>query len=305
MKKIMSGLLLLCAALPAARACDACGCSASGQSLGLLPQHYPHFAGLQYQYRTLRNTFPALLEGRPDDVSDQHYNTVQAWGRYAFSQRIQLYAFVPYQYNVREEKGVRTSSSGIGDVSALLNAAVIKKSADKGWGQLLLLGGGVKAPTGAHAGITELDRRGIPNAQPGTGSWDFILSANHTMKKGRVGLNVDASYTLTTANADDYKYGNRLSAGLTVFRTVDLPRWQLIPMAGIRTDYVLHDYDNYSERWINKQTGGYFSYGSLGLQAFRGHWGLTAQGFCPLLQDYAQGHVKAGARAETGILYLF
>lgn len=305
MKKIMSGLLLLLAAAPASRACDACGCSASGQTLGLLPQHYPHFAGIQYQYRVLHNTFPALLDGRPDDESVQRYQTIQAWGRYALSERIQLYAFVPYQYNVREEKGVRTSTSGLGDVSALVNVTVLKKTPAKGTNHLLLIGGGLKAPTGKNMGISELDRRGVPNAQPGTGSWDLMFTGNYTLKGRAYGLNLDASYTLTTANADNYKYGNRLSAGLTAFRNCEAGEWRLVPMAGIRVDQVLHDYDNYKERWLNRQTGGYISYGSLGLQAFCRHWGITGQAFCPLMQDYARGHVKAGFRAETGLMYLF
>lgn len=305
MKKIMSGLLLLLATAPAAHACDACGCSASGQTLGLLPQHYPHFAGVQYQYRALRNTFPALLEGRPDDQSTQRYHTIQAWGRYALSERVQLYAFVPYQYNTREEKDVRSSNQGLGDVSALVNVVVLKKTPVKGLNHLLLLGGGVKAPTGAHAGVSELDRRGLPNVQPGTGSWDFLLNGNYTLRGRAYGVNLDVSYTLTTANADNYKYGNRLGAGLTAFRNCEAGAWRLVPMAGVRVDHALHDYDNYAERWLNRQTGGCISYGSLGLQVFRQHWGLTGQAFCPLLQDYARGHVKAGFRAETGLMYLF
>jgi hypothetical protein len=289
----------------AASACDVCGASGGNQNLGLLPQFYSNFAGLQYQYRSFTSTHPSHEVGSLPQQSEDNYNTVQAWGRYAPGNRIQLFAFVPYYSNAQTIGGVKTTTGGLGDITVMGSYAAIKKTAKNGTRHQLLTGLGVKAPTGSYEGISSRDEDGLPNMQPGTGSWDFVANANYTWSRSQLGFNTEISYTFTTANKDEYKYGDRLSTGITGFYSRKLRSLTLLPMAGVKYEYTLHDYENYSRKWLNEDTGGSMLYGTLGMQAYYNRLALQLNLDLPLAQSYAGGNVQARYRTTAGVLFLF
>ena len=299
-------VLSICLNLQAV-ACDVCGCSSSNQYLGILPQFHWNFAGVQYQYSSFSSTHPSLFEGKPAEHSQDYYNTTQVWGRYNIGKRLQVFLFVPYHYNIDHADTTRSTSSGLGDISLLVNRIMIKdKEASGNWGQQLIAGGGIKAPTGHNTGITTNDRMGLPNLQPGTGSWDLIVNANYTLRYKKEGINLDCAYTFTTPNKDNYKYGNRMNAGLLAYYSLRLKRgFSLLPQAGVRYDYTLHDYDNYSKKWLNEQSGGYLCFGNIGLQAYYNRLGLRLNYQIPLGQYYGSGYVTAKTKTEAGIFLLF
>lgn len=307
MKRIFLSLLVLAFTIVKATACDVCGCSASNQYLGILPQFHWNFAGLQYQYSSFSSTHPSLFEGQPSEHSRDYYNTVQLWGRYNFGRRLQAFLFLPYHYNIDHTDAGNSSTTGLGDISLLVNRVMIKDNGQNtGWGQQLIAGGGIKLPTGHNAGITTPDRLGLPNLQPGTGSWDFIVNANYTLRYKKQGLNMDCAYTFTTPNKNNFKYGNRLNAGLLAYRTLKLKgQFSLLPQAGLRYEYTLHDYDNYSKKWLNEDSGGYLCYGDIGMQAYYKQIGIRINYQLPLTQCYGSGYVKTNAKTEAGIFLLF
>ena len=307
MKRLIVVLVVVFSMHQQVKACDVCGCSASNQYLGILPQFQWNFAGIQYQYGSFSSTHPSLFEGKPDEHSRDYYNTFQVWGRYNIGRRFQVFLFVPYHYNIDYADSVRSASSGLGDISLLVNRIMIKdKGTGSPWGNQLIAGGGIKLPTGDNTGITAPDRLGLPNQQPGTGSWDFIVNANYTLRYKKQGLNLDCAYTFTTANKDDFKYGNRLNAGLTGYYSLQLKKgFSLLPQAGLRYEYSLHDYDNYSKAWLNEQSGGYLCYGSIGLQAYYKRLGLRLNYQISLSQYYGAGYVNAKQKTDAGIFILF
>lgn len=306
MKKFIGPALLVMGLLEPSRACDVCGSSASGQYLGVLPKASFNFVGVQYLFNSFSSEHPSLFEGRPNERSKDYYNTVQLWGRYAVGRRFQLYAFLPYRSNLQRTDTGSKAMSGIGDISLVANAVILNDDdADKLWQQQLLAGGGVKLPTGGYTGITERDKLGLPNMQPGSGSWDFLLNANYTLRRTNSGVNVDASYTMTMANTDRYKYGNRLNAGLVMFQAFTKGDYSLMPQLGYRYEFSLHDYDNYDRRWLNAQSGGYMSFATAGLQAYYRKLGARLTYQLPLSQHYARGYVTALNKIDAGVFLLF
>lgn len=303
MKQILCCIILLSGSM-AAKACDVCGASSGNQSLGILPQFYRNFAALQYQHRSFSSLHEPHESGTGRQVSAEQYQTVQAWGRYGISNRVQLFAFVPYHINTQRTEGASATTTGIGDISVLAMVKLLNKN-EKATKHLLFAGGGVKAPTGAYTGVTMRDRDGLPNIQPGTGSWDFMANANYTCSFGSIGINGEAAYTFTTPNSDDYKYGERLSTAATAFYTVNTGNFTLMPAAGMKYEYTLHDYDNYTRKWLNDQTGGYMVYSTLAMQAYYKRMGLQLNMDLPLAQHYAGGNVSARYRASAGLLFMF
>lgn len=305
MKHILCWLLVLYGT--AATACDVCGASGSSQGLGILPQFYRHFAGVQYQYRSFSSTHPGLTEQSAREHTQEQYNTVQLWGRANVGKRLQLFAFVPFMSNTRhfEERNATSNYHGLGDVSALANVAIIKTADSNRVRHMLLAGAGIKAPTGKRYSQNAQTDDGILNIQPGTGSWDALLNANYTLRYALWGLNAEASYTLTTANKEDYKYGNRLGTSLQAFYWLRAGSFTILPQAGLRYEYTLHDYDNYTRKWLNEQTGGNMLFATAGAQVYYKQLGLQFSYFIPVHQYYAAGYVTAGQRIDAGIFFLF
>lgn len=306
MKYLLSSLLCLGFMVMDVRACDVCGCSAGNQSLGILPHYQSRFLGIQYLYNSFESNHPSLFENKPDEHAIDHYHTIQLWGRYNIGKRLQLFGFLPYKYNTEQKDGVQTINSGLGDASVMANILIVKeKDGNRKWQHQLLAGGGLKLPTGSYTGISEQDKQGIPNMQPGTGSWDFLANVNYTIRRKNTGLNADLAYTMTTANGQNYKFGNRFNAGLLGFYTISKDEWSLIPQIGFRYEYALHDYDNYSRKWLNEQSGGYLSFATIGLQGYYGKWGARLTYNLPMAQQYGNGYVTALRKLDAGILFLF
>jgi hypothetical protein len=297
--------MLLCCAAIQGYACGVCGSSASNQYLGVLPQFHKHFVSLQYQYRSFRSEHPGHGENS-SIFSNETYNTIQAWGRGNISKRVQLFAFVPYVFNVSEKQGIRTSVTGIGDITALANVRIAGiKTEGKIWQHNLQAGGGVKLPTGLYDAASIQTAEGLPNMQPGTGSWDFTANTNYTVRRKAIGLNLDASYTFTTPNSYSYKYGNRASAGILGFYWLSKEQLNLMPQAGLRLDISGTDYDDYSLRFANNMTGGEQLYASVGLQAYYKRIGAQILCHKPVYQQYASGLVNTVLKIETAVYWLF
>lgn len=288
-----------------ANACNVCGCSASNQYLGILPNSKSSFAGVQYQYREYSGVHETI-EGVEPETSMDYYHTMQLWGRYNPVRNVQLFAFVPYVYNERIENGTYSRNTGLGDITLLANYRLLGANyTGKEWQHNLLAGGGVKLPTGKYDRNDIKYNEGLPNIQPGTASFDFILNTNYTLQHNNTGINADIAYVITTPNKDEYKFGNRLSAGLLAFHTFAAGQLKLIPQAGGRYERNEMDYSNYYYSVKNSYSGGNVVLASAGLQAFRNNVGAQAMLHIPLSQNYSGGMVTNRYKTELGIYLLF
>jgi hypothetical protein len=287
-----------------ASACDMCGCSSSNQFLGILPNQQWHFVGLQYQYSGLSGSYPSAYSSRPREHATNTYHTLQLWGRYNVGKHYQVFAFVPYMVNDHQQDGGNATVNGIGDITLLVNRVLLNTTTSK-WTQLLYGGAGIKLPTGKRDGMSMTDKSGLPNMQPGTGSTDFMVSTNYTLRRDKYGANIEANYVLTTPNKDNYKYGNKVSTGASGFYTTKAGNITLQPQVGMRYEYSLHDYDNYRRKWLNEQSGGYLCFATVGLQAYYRKVGARAVWQVPVSQYYNAGNATASQKAEAGIFLLF
>ena len=302
-KKICLWLSLLCAyCMPQAQACDACGCTISTQSLGLLPQFSNHFIGIQYLYASSSSNHPSMISSQSNDHTTQQLNNIQLWGRYQVTKRFQLFAFAPYIQSVNQNVSTAHTVSGIGDITLMANRS-FSISRNKAKQHLLLVGLGLKMPLGKYDPSSAQNE--LPNTQLGSGSWDGLVSVNYTHKLSRFGYNVDITYVLTSANSFQYKYGNRINTAFMGFASYGQSRWKWIPQIGARVEYALHDYDNYAKKWLKESTGGVMSFASVGTQLYYQKMGCKLMLHMPLYQDYAAGAVQSHARIESGIFILF
>lgn len=284
---------------PNVYACDVCGVNLSNQQLGLLPQFSQHFAGIQYFQTANKGSHPSLFSRDITENSRQVYRVWQLWGRYQLSQRIQVFAFIPYVSNANSDSVQTIGTSGIGDPSLTANYAVPLPNAEK---QLLLVGMGLKLPAGRY---TRNEGNALASLSTGSGSLDLLGNINYTRKLNSWGFNAELSYVFTGTNRSHYKFGNRTHIAYTAFSWWKYGDWTWMPQVGVRGEHSLKDYDNYDRKWLNTQTGGVQSYATIGLQTLYKSVGFRAQAQIPLYQNYASGYIKTQYKIETGLFILF
>ena len=245
------GTLLLLAPRPG-RACDICGCF-----MGITPYDNQSGLSLMHRYRIFngyqadgqpphffptgaRPFFASPLNGdngyqhaHHDDPTDfEAFRVVELRGKYFLSRRVELNAFVPYVMNTSQINGRQLNSSGVGDVTVFAGYHLIRAIETAGVQSRLIVGGGVKLPTGEFRRQNAAGQRYPLLNQVGTGTTDGFVYANYIGGYRSFGLSVNSSYRRSTENA----FRNSLAPSTATFASLfyRLPLgddWQVYPSA--------------------------------------------------------------------------
>lgn len=284
------------------QACDICGCKLGGYYFGLLPQYQSHFVGLQYS----RAHFSAYIDNAftEDEYSADTYHRIDLLGRWMLSDRWQLNLNLPYVFNQMEGNVQQVDLQGLGDAVVLPMYQVLRQQEEEGaarWRHALLLGAGLKLPLGSfeREDQGEIINR---NFQTGSGSLDYLLAANYTLRKQQLVINADINYRLNTANQVDYRFGNQLSAALQAMYIWESALLSVVPTLGLMYEQA----DRHREgKVIQGNTGGEALLGLAGLQLHRNQWSLNAQYQRPLSQYYYTDRVSTIEAQSRWLLGLF
>ncbi len=138
---------------------------------------------------------------------------------YGFSPKLKAFVSVPYIRNTMdmEMMGMPMTMepvSGPGDITAmglyrLYTDREVRPS------DVVTLGVGVKTPTGS---FTETNSSGgfvHAHMQPGTGSWDPLLSLIYTKMANPFLVQADVTYQYTTRNREGYEFGDSTAVNVT------------------------------------------------------------------------------------------
>ncbi|MDX2280302.1 MAG: hypothetical protein NW218_12015 [Saprospiraceae bacterium] len=299
---ILAVALLLC--VSDVRACDVCGCSIGGNYYGILPQFHRHFVGLRWSEQTSfsAHSQSKLKNGGYD--TEERFQTLDLLTRFYPVKRVQMLVLAPLHDFRQWESDTYTHTRGIGDVSIMANY-VLYDTGDSmryKWKQTFTLGGGIKLPSGQfrlHNSNGELYH---PNLQPGTGSTDFMVSANYTIRRGRWGLSANSTARYNTANRNQFRYGHRLNGGFNLFYWKNIRRVILLPNIGVFVDASQSSKDKNESV---EGSGGTIGLATFGLDAYFGRvsTGLTYQK--PMYQNLGEGRVDSKPRLMATINYIF
>lgn len=292
------GVCILFALFPyAIYACDVCGCAVNATYFGILPQYRQHFAGVRY----MSNNFTSKQIPSLFDVENQTYTEslqrAELYGRYYPTNRLQIFAFVPYQYNTRRDGETVTENTGLSDISALVNYILIN-TGDSGsytWRNTLIAGGGIKLPTG------RFNSNEPASQQTGSGTFDYLLNAIYTLRYKKVGINTDVNVRFNTSNAS-YSYGNRYTSSTRFFYWYKYKMMSLLPHTGLLTEYAEKDAKN---NIIQKYTGGYGFYAATGLDLYLRKISIGASFTLPVHETINAGYSSTRSRVSMQVLYLF
>lgn len=303
--KCIYALLISLAISTSSFACEICGCAINGYHFGILPQFKKNLFGVRYNYRSFQSQHliseQLFIKG---NTSTEFYNSVDIWGRFFVGKKIQLFAFVPFNQFVQNEEGIKTKASGLGDITIAANYTLYNDAANKEklFKQTLLVGGGIKLPTGKFATVSGNEVLN-PNMNTGTGSIDYLVNTIYNCRYKRVGLNADANYRINSTNNDEFQYGNRFTTSAKFFYWKDVgKKTTLLPNAGIMYEYAAKD-KHYTEK--QNFSGGDITYLTTGLEVYTGKINIGCTYNHPLAQNLSRGLVTNKDQVSVNVSYMF
>ena len=276
--------------------CDACGCSSNGGSMGFSSMFNNEFVGLRYFYQRYSSK-DGIFNNSP--WVDENFNTVQAWARIPIVRRLQVSALVPYHFHVRERATGDQRIEGLGDLTVLAMFTAYETMRDSTvFTHKLQAGGGLKLPTGKYDLANNVGSVN-PGFQVGTGSWDYLLATEYVLKKGRLGLNTMATYTIKTENEKLYRFGNQFNYGATLFYFIEQKvKW--VPQLGIAGEVFA---SNFQYDQIVPDSSGDIVFGKVGLEVGRNDFSLGLNAMLPINQHLNGGKVESNYRLSVNLNY--
>ena len=263
--------------------CDACGCSASGGSMGFASMLNTNFIGIRYFNQSYKST-DGLYSNSPWYA--ENFNTIQVWARFPVVKNFQVSA-------------LKQSISGIGDATVLGMYKIYQTHKDSTvLVHTLQLGGGVKIPFGkfdqANNGSVN------PSYQVGTGSWDFLLATEYVVKRKQFGLNTMLNYVIKTENEKQYRFGNQFNYATTFFYLYEKDKYSIAPQLGFAGEVYE---DNYQLGQKVRNTAGDIFMGKLGFEIGKDKFSLGANVMLPIQQNLTGGNVEANYRWSLNLNY--
>lgn len=277
--------------------CDACGCAASGGSMGNNSLLNANFVGIRY-FKQNYTSRDGIFANSP--WIDENFNTVQAWTRIPVGKKVQITALIPYHFHERKLTTGTEELTGLGDVTlmGLYNLYETQKE-EAVFKHKLSAGVGIKIPTGK---FTEKSNEGTINQgyQLGTGSWDYSIISEYTINRKNLGLNSTVNYVFKTENNKEYQYGDQFNYTSTLFYLIDLTSIQIVPQAGIAGEV----YQTNKQHGLNVQnTAGDILFSKFGLEAGKDKFSIGINAMLPINQNLSNGKMEANYRWSINLNY--
>lgn len=198
----------------------------------------------------------------------------------------------PGEFFTRED-----GSSGLGDIRVIAKYAPIVLTR-----HLVVVGGGLKLPSGEYKLHDTLGKINEPTIMPGSGSYDFLFSAFYDYQIVPHSLDAffSGSYQLTTENDLDYEFGNQilLNAGLGYLLTEKVSVSGQINLREAKRDkFIGGGVSSTGGTWINITPG-------IRVQA-SDNLGLYTFLQIPVLQDVNEVNLVARFGLAIGASYTF
>ncbi|PRZ25224.1 transporter family protein [Flavobacterium granuli] len=278
--------------------CDACGCSASGGSMGYSSMLNSNFVGLRY-FKQSYTSKDGIFANSP--WIDENFNTLQIWSKIPLGKKVQLSALIPYHFHDRALTAGTESIKGLGDASVIVSYSIYKTQKEEAlFVHDLQLGGGIKIPTGK---FEEANNAGTVNQsfQLGTGSWDYLLVGEYVVKKESLGLNTMLNYNFKTKNQKNYQFGNQFNYGSTLFYLLDYNALKIVPQIGVAGE-VFESNKQYGEKLAN--TSGDVLFSKFGVEVGKEKLSIGINAMLPISQNLSNGNMEANYRWSINLNYV-
>jgi len=230
-------------------ACDICGCF-----MGITPYDNQSQLAFYHRYRVFNgyrtyhqkgvffpsgaykemhggtgtnNPTPILKEYSSKDF--ESYKVYELRAKYFIHHRIELNAIIPVNNNKSKEDTVLYEHIGLGDPTFFVGYHAIKKVDYERFQHRLIIGAGIKIPSGNYY-ATDANHYRLPFLmQSGTGSTDGFIYANYVFGYRKFGLSVNSTYKVNGTNYYGEHIANSSSNYLNVFYKFKVKNLIFIP----------------------------------------------------------------------------
>lgn len=282
---------------------QACCCTGAGANYSILPNLNKHIIGVRYSYKNYFSETQSLNPELNGTITRQHLNTLELFGRFNLTKRLQLSVFLPVSFIQQQSKISTDKTSGLGDMSFLLQYNLLDplKCNGKKTKHQLRLGLGTKLPTGEFK--MNADDLFSTNLQLGTGSIDFIGNAIYTFRYKEFGFNTSVSCKFNTTNNKGYRFGDKLQSGTNFFYVFDVKEVQLMPAVGFNYE---HQFSNGKDGRLLDFTGGDFLSSVVGFDVYYKQFAFSSS-VSPAMMNHLNwnGENKNRFNVELGVFYNF
>jgi len=276
--------------------CDACGCSASGGSMGFASMLNTNFIGIRYFNQSYKST-DGLYSNSP--WYNENFNTLQLWARIPVVKRVQISALIPYHFHNRETNSGTQNISGLGDITVLGMYQLYQTHKDSTlFIHSLQAGAGLKIPVGKFDATNNGSVN--PSYQVGTGSWDYLLAAEYVIRRQKLGLNTLLNYVIKTENDKYYQFGNQFNYAGTFFYLLKRNAYSIVPQLGFAGEVYE---SNYQLGQKVRNTSGDIFLGKIGFEVGKDKLSLGANVMLPIAQNLTGGNVEANYRWSLNFNY--
>jgi hypothetical protein len=297
-KPLLSSFLMLVLFLSESKACDVCGCGAGDLYFGFMPNGEKHHIGLRYRSLLFDSHIKETSEYASLFRSREQFQLIDLMGRFRLGNRFQAMVLLPYVFAQQRLAESRKQTQGLADGLVQVQYRVLDTelgSPEREWKHQFFAGLGLKMPLGNWK--MEGDHKTAvlnPNFQPGTGSWDALLTWQYQLRYKNWMLWQDAQLRKNGENADGHRFGDRATGNLNLMYQWAIRKdLSILPLLGIYGENSLQNQSNGND--IEK-TGGYLWMTNTGIQAFYQSWNLMLLFQNPLDQNLGDRNLKSRNR---------
>jgi hypothetical protein len=289
MKKIIVALFAIIIGY-SSKACDICGCGVGNFNPYMFPHLAQKFISVGYNYRYYRTNAHDDLGN--EMLNNEYYHSLSIAAQFTIARKIELMGYLPFQSNMQKGPEGNKSLNKLGDAIFVANYRLVDHiSSNNQLRQTFIAGAGIKLPTGSYhyeeGSEKEVDN---PNFQAGTGSTDFLFNSSYSIRYKKFAMSAGATYTLTTANRENYRFGNRLLSVIQLKYVMDAGSISIIPNVGIIIDKMGED----KESGVTMDhTGGHNIQATVGLDVNNRKIAAGIFYSKPVKQELAMGHIQA------------
>lgn len=313
-------VLLLCISIKAT-ACDICGCF-----MGITPYDNQSSIGLMHRYRVFNgyrtyqqksSFFPTgaykemhggtsaapLVYQHPYSSKDfESYKVYELRVKYFIHRRIELNAIVPVNSNKSKEDTAFISHTGLGDPTFFAGYHLIRKVDYEKFLHRLILGTGVKIPSGNYYAKDNENNRIPLLLQPGTGSTDVFLYSNYVFGYRQFGFSINSMYKYNGTNYYHEQVGNSTSNYLNIFYKIRKGNFVFIPSAQFYYEYNKGIYINCS---LQPETGMNVMLAGPGFDMYYKNISLNTSVQFRAFEKTGADNLKSAGRIVVGVSYNF
>ncbi len=306
---LVVGLLLITTVL---NACDMCGCF-----MGVLPSDRRSFVGAFYRYRSFsgkdvpgQKIFP---DGSLKTLHDAHatetvedgyeiYRAVELRARYYLHQRLELNIVAPYLMNKDVTPTSNVSVSGIGDITLMAGWQLIDDLEKGKFRHRLLLGGGVKLPSGNPNNTKDGFRYSLL-IQSGTGSTDGLLYGTYQLGYKNWKLSLTPVYKFNGTN----RFEERIHNSTTLFGNIYY-KWEVNDNLAVLPSALVY-YENTKGLFSNDEfvegTRMNTLMSGVGADVFWKNFGFNFGAHLPVYEQENNSGLESRIRLMAGVTMFF